>query len=177
MAGMQLMLNRSTTNCADLNPREIPIIHIEPTSVCNLRCPGCHATEVMEGGQPRRRTFFPLDKFKATIDSIDVPVRQISFCGYGKPLLNAEVPDMILYAKQYLSPSPSCTIDTNANIRRLDIGKLIASKVNLIPFALDGAFQQNYEQYRRRGNLPLALDFVRRVAAERNRQKASTKLV
>ena len=44
-------------------------------------------------------------------------------------------------------------------------------------FALDGARQENYEKYRRRGNLPLALDFVRRVAAERDRQNASTKLV
>jgi pyruvate-formate lyase-activating enzyme len=164
-------------NAPDLNPREIPIIHLEPTSVCNLRCPGCHATDVMEGLAPKRRPFFPLDKFKEMIDSIDIPVRQISFCGYGEPLLNVDVPKMIAYAKQKMSPAPSCTIDTNANIRKLDVEELIASKVNLIRFALDGAFQQNYEQYRRRGNLNLALEFVRRVAAERDRQKASTKLV
>jgi MoaA/NifB/PqqE/SkfB family radical SAM enzyme len=161
----------------EVNPREIPIIHLEPTSVCNLRCPGCHATEVMEGRAPRRRTFLPFEKFKEMIDSIDIPVRQIAFCGYGEPLLNADVPKMIAYAKSNLSPPPSCSIDTNANIRRLDVAALIASKVNLIRFALDGAIQENYVKYRRRGDLDLGLKFIRRVAAERERQQAPTKLV
>lgn len=158
-------------------PREIPIIHIEPTSVCNLRCPGCHATEVMEGRAPRRRAFLPFEKFKDMVDSIDMPVRQIAFCGYGEPLLNVEVPKMIAYAKEKLSPAPSCSIDTNANITKLDVEALIASKVNLIRFAVDGAFQENYEKYRRRGDLALALQFMRRTAEERARQRATTKLV
>lgn len=161
----------------DMTPREIPIIHLEPTSVCNLRCPGCHATEVMEGRTPRRRTFFPFEKFKDLVDNIDIPVRHIAFCGYGEPLLNVDVPRMIAYAKSRLSPPPYCSIDTNANIRNLDVEALIASKVDLIRFALDGAFQENYEQYRRRGDLELALTFMRRVAAERDRQGASTMLV
>jgi pyruvate-formate lyase-activating enzyme len=161
----------------EVAPREIPIIHLEPTSVCNLRCPGCHATEVMEGRAPRRRTFFPFEKFKELIDSIDIPVRQIAFCGYGEPLLNVDVPRMIAYAKSRLAPAPLCSIDTNANIERLDAGVLIASGVDLIRFALDGAFQRNYEQYRRRGNLDLAVSFMRQVAAERDRQQTSTMLV
>jgi pyruvate-formate lyase-activating enzyme len=160
-----------------IEPAEISILHIEPTSVCNLRCPGCHATDVMEKRSPGRRPFYPLDEFKALIDSLAVRVKQISFCGYGEPLLNVNVPKMIAYAKQRLSPTPSCTIDTNANIRRLDVAELIGSGVNLIRFALDGAIQGNYEQYRRRGNLELALNFIRRVAAERERQHARTKLV
>jgi pyruvate-formate lyase-activating enzyme len=161
----------------ELAPREIPIIHLEPTSVCNLRCPGCHATEVMEGRAPRRRTFFPFEKFKEMVDAIEIPVRQIAFCGYGEPLLNVDVPRMIAYAKSRLVPPPMCSIDTNANIERLDAEALIASGVDLIRFALDGAFQRNYEQYRRRGKLDLALSFMRKVAAERDRQQQPTTLV
>jgi pyruvate-formate lyase-activating enzyme len=161
-----------------IEPSEISILHIEPTSICNLRCPGCHATEVMEKRAPGRRAFYPLDEFKALIDSLTVPVKAISFCGYGEPLLNVDVPKMIAYAKSQLNPSPSCSIDTNANIRHLDVEELIASRVNLIRFALDGAFQENYEQYRRRGKLKVAHDFIRRVAVEKQRQKAaSVKLV
>lgn len=159
-----------------LLPEAISVIHVEPTSICNLRCPGCRATDVMEGREPRRRAFLPFDKFKAMVDSIDRPVRLIGFCGYGEPLLNPELPKMIAYAKARI-PGVSCSIDTNANIRRIDAAELIASGVNLIRFALDGAFQENYVQYRRRGNIELALRFVRAVAAERDRQQAKTKLV
>lgn len=168
--------NPTSDKPPEISPERISIIHIEPTSICNLRCHGCYATDVMEGRAPRRRTFFPLEKFKELVDSIDIPVKQIAFCGYGEPLLNVDVPKMIAYAKQKL-PGVSCSIDTNANIKKLDVEELISSRVNLIRFALDGAFQENYEKYRRNGNIELALRFVRDVSMERDRQKAATKLV
>jgi len=171
-------VKNSTPEAATLiQPDRISIIHVEPTSICNLRCPGCHATDRMEGRTARRRDFLPLSEFKELIDSIDIPVTQIAFCCYGEPLLNPDVPKMIAYAKERMDPAPSCTIDTNANIRKIDVDELIDSGVNLIRFALDGAIQENYEKYRRKGNLELGLDFVRRVAEARDRKKAKTLLV
>ena len=53
------------------------------------------------------------------------------------------------------------------------IEALVASGLDTINLSIDGATQATYEQYRKRGNLQLALDNARRLVAAKRRQQTA----
>ena len=89
--------------------------------------------------------------------------------GLGEPLLNPAVPAMIAYLKQQLSPPPYVKIDTNGNVKP-DIPALVDSGVDRVHVAIDGYYQESYQQARAGGDIKKALAFLENLAAERERQ-------
>ena len=166
----------SPSAAPDILPERMPLIHFEPSSACNLKCPDCPTHKL---SRSKTRAFYPYEEFKEMIDAINIPVLGFGFCGFGEPLLNIDVPKMIYYVKQKLtSPIPYISIDTNANIRNIDPKELVESGVDQINFSIDGAFQENYEKFRKGGNLKLALDFMSKVVSEKERKvKSRLKLI
>ena len=118
---------------------------IESTAKCNLFCPMC----------PRENIYFPprdmdLTVFKKIIaegkDYLEFAVPY----GVGEPLLNPEIYDMLAYCKSMGVPTG---ISTNATTLTEEASRrLIASGLDYIIFAFDGATRETYEKYRRGGD-------------------------
>jgi MoaA/NifB/PqqE/SkfB family radical SAM enzyme len=146
-------------------------IQVEPSSICNLRCPLCHVvTEHKTGG------FLSLERFKKIIDEIGDYSMFLHFWGWGEPFMNKEIFSMIRYAKgkglKIISSTNGHFFDSEENIDRL-----IDSGLDALIFALDGVDQQTYEKYRKQGDFQKAIQGLSRLLARRNSCGAKTPLV
>jgi radical SAM protein with 4Fe4S-binding SPASM domain len=115
---------------------------IESTAKCNLFCPMC----------PRESMYFPpkdmeMSVFQKIIDETKDFLEFAVPYGTGEPLLNPEIYDMIAYCKKLGVPTG---ISTNATVMPENAArKLIASGLDYIIFAFDGATRETFERYRK----------------------------
>jgi len=123
---------------------------IEPTNVCDLRCPVC---ETGAGILKREKGYISLDNFKLIIDKLGEHVNTLFFYFMGEPFLNKNAYEMISYASQRGIFVSTCT-----NGHFVDSKAIIESGIGHIGFEIGGITQKTHEIYRVRGNLSQTLD-------------------
>ena len=127
---------------------------IESTAKCTLFCPMC----------PRENIYFPpkdmeLAVFKKIIDEGKDYLEFAVPYGVGEPLLNPEIYDMLAYCRSVGVPAG---ISTNATTLTEDASRrLIASGLDYIIFAFDGATRETYEKYRKGGDFAKVRNNIR----------------
>ena len=77
---------------------ENPNTVIEPTTKCNLSCPGCYRVEFLAGNKNRQLS---LDEMKQYVDDVIAKrnTNYLSFLG-GEPMLHPQLNEAIVYAKK-----------------------------------------------------------------------------
>lgn len=70
-----------------------PIMQLESTTCCNLDCNFCLRKKLNDSD-----TSLTFDQFRKIIDK--TKCRYLTLHGWGEPLLNPDLPDMIKYASQ-----------------------------------------------------------------------------
>lgn len=146
----------------------LPIfLSIEPTSVCNLRCPECPSGS---GEITRPNGFIPLESFQSLIDQAekDIPILILYF--QGEPFLHPDIYEMISYAKKkrmYVITS------TNGHYfsEEEQVRKLIESGINSLIVSLDGTTQGTYSLYRKGGNLERVIGGIKNIITTRREMK------
>jgi len=138
---------------------------IDPSSVCNLKCPLCPTGQ---GNKSRPKCFLSFEDFKKIIDEIGDYLISVLFTNWGEPLLNKDFSKMVSYAKK-TKHIHFTGVETNLNIKLsdTDIEELIKSGLDLMCIAVDGATQETYEKYRRGGNLKKVIDNSKRILNKR----------
>jgi len=120
---------------------EINRFVIESTSRCNLRCEMCPRYSYSQhDGDLNFGLFLKISKYFKEIESIDLS-------GWGEPLLNYKICDMVKIAKSY-----KCKVGFTTNGMLLNpeiIRKLIINGIDYIDISLDGGTAQTYEKIRR----------------------------
>jgi radical SAM protein with 4Fe4S-binding SPASM domain len=141
------------------------IVHIEPTSLCNLRCPLCPSGN---GELTRERAKMTFRQFKTVIDKLPSTVRMLLLWNQGEPFLVKDLANMIRYAKQ---KSMYIVTSTNGHFFRKpgEVEKIVQSGIDEIIISLDGADQESYQKYRIGGNLEIVKQGVRDLAFQKNR--------
>jgi radical SAM protein with 4Fe4S-binding SPASM domain len=147
-------------------------LHIEPSTLCNLKCAFCPVTNGME----RPTGLMTHDVFKKTIDELADYLFLILLWDWGEPFLNPEVYDMIFYAKQ---KDIKIISSTNGHVfaQPGNADKLVRSGIDAIIFAVDGISQETYEQFRKNGNLNMALKGIENVVAAKRSLKSKTPII
>ena len=151
----------------DAYPREL---YVEPTIVCNLRCPqpACAPDEVYD---TRSIRMLPFDTYKKVLDEVGPHLERMVFYNYGESFILPDACQMIRYAKDV---NPKIWIWTSTNGHYFDtpekIRALVDSGIDEIQFSIDGATQEVYEQYRKHGRLAKVLNGIRAVVEERERR-------
>jgi hypothetical protein len=107
--------------------------------------------------------------FRRVIDEVGPSLGRIDFFNYGEAFLHKRAIEMCEYIKSrfphiYLYTSTNGLAFTDADARRL-----ARSGIDEVTFSIDGATQDSYEQYRRRGNFEKALGNLRAMADEKRR--------
>ena len=158
------------------------IMVIDPTSICQLRCPGCPTgieNESLRLRQPvfyRERTKMTEDLFDTLLDEVGDYLFQLELYNWGEPLLLPQLPAFVLKAKEY---QILVTIHSNLSLRLSDerLEDLLKSGVDEIAVSIDGFSQETYGTYRRGGNFELAKTNVERLAALRDRLGLKTEII
>lgn len=123
--------------------------HIEPSSICTLKCPRCPRAEVPDTLLNRQLS---LDFFKNQIGADTVrKIRKITFCGNdGDPIYCRDLADICVWLKT-LNPELQITIITNGSYRSSDwwqyLGRILGPH-DEVHWSLDGWDQSSNEQYR-----------------------------
>jgi len=143
------------------------IVHIEPTSLCNLNCPLCPSGT---GLLTRHRSKLNFSKFRIILDKLPDSVRMLLLWNQGEPFLVKELPQMIEYARKkdiYVSTS------TNGHFLYdpASVRDLVNADLNELIISLDGADQQTYEKYRSGGNLTRVFEGIRNVSLVKKQMK------
>ncbi len=138
-------------------------ITIEPTNICNLRCPIC---ETGSGTLNRPKGEMQFGNFESIIDKIKDCANSIFFYYMGEPFLNKDCYKMIKYAKRKGLYITSCT---NGNYT--DAAQLLDSGIDEIIFEIGGIIQQTHEKYRFGSNLQVILENVKKLIQQKKSLK------
>ena len=143
---------------------------IEPTNICNLKCPLCPSGA---GLLKRERGYMSLSLFKSIIDEIEKHTFMLLLWNQGEPFLNPDFLEMVKYAH---SKKLFMMTSTNANILP-DPKEIVRSGLDMILISFDGATQETYNKYRMNGDLAKVLNNVRElVKAKKEIEDTSYKL-
>jgi len=129
-------------------------ITIEPTNVCNLRCPVCETGANILGRKPQMMTF---EEFVKIIDKVGRGANHVMFYYMGETFLNKEVYRMIRYTRDMGLYAMTCT---NGDV--VDPEKLYESGINLVSFQIGGITQETHSIYRVNSNLSRVIDNLSR---------------
>ena len=119
-------------------------IIIEPTNVCNLKCPVCTTTF----GMKRKTGFLKLEVFKSIIDDLKKYKKKprISMNFAGEPMLNKNIYSFVKYANDN---SHKTFISTNVTaINEKNSRDLIQAGLNSINLCIDGFSNKSHDTYR-----------------------------
>ena len=124
-------------------------IGIEVINICNLRCIMCPYGEMIDKRtRPVGRMKFSL--FKKVIDEIASFAELVYLHGLGEPLLHPEIFEFIKYSR---NKGIRVGISTNAMLLdKTRTEKLLASGIDYVILAADGATEEIYEKIRVGGN-------------------------
>lgn len=141
------------------------ILMIEPTNFCNLSCPLC---PVGNKSLQRARGFMPLEKFKKIIDEIGDYLFNLTLWNFGEPMLHKNIYEMIEYAKQ---KKIFIRMSTNGHFfkNKQEIQRLVASKLDDLIIALDGASQETLSKYRVGADFNTIIEGIADVIKEKKR--------
>jgi|WetSurSiteA1Bulk_404760.scaffolds.fasta_scaffold15925_1 radical SAM protein with 4Fe4S-binding SPASM domain len=126
-------------------------LQVEPTSLCNLRCPVCH---VVTDNKPRGNLDFV--RFREIIDEVGDYILLINLWGWGEPFMNSDTFEMIRYAE---NKGIKVITSTNGHFfeSKKDVDRLIDSSLSVLIFALDATDKETYNKYRHGGNFDRVL--------------------
>lgn len=145
-------------------------ITVEPTNVCNLRCPVCETGNNELGRAKRDMT---LDEFRVIIKKIGGHTNTLMFYFMGEPFLNRDAYRMIHAAKE--AGIPWVTACTNGEA--VDPEQLVLSGIDEVSFQIGGISQQTHQIYRVNGNLNKALRNLRETVRLKRGHKSDVRIV
>lgn len=123
-------------------------LHIEPTNICTLKCPGCARTRFLDQWpQHWKNHSLDIDQLLKFLD-IDLKNLNVLLCGnYGDPIYH---PDFIDFVKKLKQQGCYITISTNGSYKTKEWWKELTDLLtdrDLIIFSVDG-IPENFTQYR-----------------------------
>ncbi|MFV0391593.1 MAG: radical SAM/SPASM domain-containing protein [Paludibacteraceae bacterium] len=127
-------------------------ISIEPTNVCNLKCPECPV-----GIRTKRvkTVNIDLDSAKKILDELSSGLMHVILYFQGEPLLGRNFIDLVRYAK---SKNLLTSTSTNAQLIGSSMAKsIVESGLDKLIVSVDGTTQETYETYRIGGRLDKAV--------------------
>ena len=139
-----------------------PILMIEPTNLCNLRCPLCPTGT---GTLNRPSGIMPLKRFQAIMAEIGDYVWHLTLWNWGEPFLCEDVYDMIRIAHE---KRIFTRISTNGHfLIEGNIDKLIQTGLDNLIVAIDGASEETFSLYRQKGDFEKVRRGLRKIVSIR----------
>lgn len=166
-----------------------PIIVLENTTVCNLRCVHCPHGQGYTDMPEYKAVHMDWDVYKKTIDEIaSHKITVLRMSPAGEALIHAQFLDQVRYAKEKgVRPinltTNGLTLDNPAfeNGKKVPgktlLDRLIELDIDIIDISLDAATRQKYEKIRVGSNYHRVWSNLHRLLYLRERKRASTKVM
>lgn len=148
-------------------------LSIEPTSVCNLKCPEC-PTGLDE--LTRYKGHIKFDLYKKTLDELSPYLMNLILYFQGEPFLNNEIYKLIDYASK--KKKVYTTTSTNGHFLDSETAKkTVESGLDKLIISMDGTTQETYEKYRRAGDFDTVIKSIENIIHWKKKLKSKTPYV
>lgn len=148
------------------------ILTVEPTNICNLKCPLCFTGN---GKMSRRAGLMDFDTFKNLLDSTGDLLFYLLLYQQGEPFINKKFLRFVEYAKR---KRIFVTTSTNGHYLTPETARqTVASGLDSIIVSVDGFEQSTYAQYRVGGNLEKVKQGIEFLVREKRQQKSETPVI
>ncbi len=145
------------------------VLTIEPTSLCNLKCPQC-PTGI--SSLDRDEGYMDTALYREILDEIGDYLTGIQLFFQGEPFMHKKIYDMIKIARDKNIYTISSTNGHFLSHKNIDM--LLDSGLNAIIIGLDGVSQDVYEKYRKNGNYDKVLSGIKELISAKEKQKLNT---
>jgi len=138
-------------------------IRLEACARCQLGCPSCPNANKKTVGTLGNGHLDP-ENFRTLLDKSPF-VREVELANCGEIFLNPELAAIIQDA---FHRGVALTANSGTNLNHVDekvLEAMVRGKFRSITCSIDGATQEVYSSYRRRGNLEVVLDNIRKLNA------------
>ncbi len=140
---------------------------IEPTTLCNLRCPEC-PSGLRKFSRPTGKIH--LDAFQQYIDQLSDQLMYLILYFQGEPYLNSHFFEFVKYAR---SKKIYTATSTNAHFLTEKLSKrTIESGLDRLIVSLDGTDAETYLKYRKGGDFEKVLDGIRNIVKAKSEAKS-----
>jgi len=149
-----------------VKPLNMPFnIMIEPTNVCNLKCPGCPTGS---DRLPFKKGRMSLADFRTLVAELGPYATYAQLWGFGEPFLHPHILDMVAYCKKF---SMQVRISTNGQFLgdARSVETLVRSGLDSLKISLDGATQETLQKYRVNASLDRIMDGIKRINEAKRR--------
>lgn len=136
---------------------------LEASSVCQLACPSCPTAEG-KIDEAVGRGFLKFDYFKQLVDN-NPNISCIELSNWGEIFLNPDLPQIMKYAyKRGVKLKAENGVNLNT-VKKEALEAAVKYRFRYLNCSIDGATQEVYEIYRKRGKLSNVLDNIRSINA------------
>ena len=149
------------------------ILMVEPTNLCNLKCPLCPSGN---GGLTRPRGTMAFDAFQKVFEEQAEDLFLLMLWNQGEPFINTRLTDMVRLATARNVPTITST-NVHYIKTREDAEDIVDSGLSELIVSLDGVTPESYVQYRVGGNFDRVLDGIRLLVAAKKALRSSTPVV
>jgi MoaA/NifB/PqqE/SkfB family radical SAM enzyme len=174
---LNLYLARQHFQAKDVVVRSRPLsVVLDPSNSCNLACPGCvHSAHAKESKWfDWKPGLLSPTRFGSLLDSYGPPALFLTLFNYGEPMVNPETPKFIRDAKGHLLRT---ILSTNLSLPRFDAQAYVESGLDYMVLSIDGATQPVYERFRKKGNLELVFQNIRKLVGAKRQSGKSTPVI
>jgi len=147
------------------------MLRIEPTNVCNLRCPGC-ATGL--GLNPRPKGFLNPANLAGVLNQVKKHLLLTRLEGLGEPFLNPDIIELIGLCHTAGSATALSSHFGAATAKFARATDIVKAGLDHLIVSIDGPTQEIYEQYRVGGALDTVIDHVRELVAAKRALRSAT---
>ncbi|KAA3615533.1 MAG: radical SAM protein [Calditrichaeota bacterium] len=146
-----------------------PVLQIEPTNSCNLKCPLCDSGN---GAMKRKKGNFDLHLFKKILDEIGKKVWLILFYHQGEPFIS---PDFLAAVRAANKLGIYTNTNTNGHYMSAKVAaETVHSGLDSLILSYDGINQESYAKYRQNGNLEKVRQSVKNLVEAKKRFNSKT---
>lgn len=147
-------------------------LYIDPSDICNLKCPLCPVGQRREG---RSRGIMNFETFKKIIDELFPYLYEISIHNWGEPFINENFFKMIKYAHD-----KKIKTVTSSNLNLIDeekAEKIVRSGLDWLSVSLDGASQETYSKYRIGGDFNKVIENIKLIQKKKKELRKNNPIV
>ncbi|MDA0748061.1 MAG: SPASM domain-containing protein [bacterium] len=149
------------------------ILMVEPTNICNLKCPLCPSGN---DGLTRPRGTMEFEAFKRIFEEQAQDLLLLMLWNQGEPFINKQLTNMVRLATKHNVPSIT---STNVHYIRTpeDAHDIVTSGLDEIIVSLDGVTPESYVKYRVGGNFDRVLDGIRLLSKTKKELGANNPVI
>lgn len=147
-----------------------PIMHVELTNVCNLKCPICPRTKMT-----RKQGFISLELIDKIISEAKNKAEFVTLNSWGESILHPEI-DII--SQKFKNAGFKIQLSTNATLLTPERQeKLLKSGIDFLLLSIDATSEQTYNKVRTGGDYNKTMSNIKSFLRKVKSQKAPVKCV